>query len=219
MTLGLGVITVQERVARATALAQAVVDQGYGPGSPVVSVDKEWRGPWWNFRFTAELLAGEGHTHLCVLQDDVLLCHQFWPALVRLVERCPCDPLSLFTARRSIVQEADRKRTRLLRRYGLDTAQGLVFPVFQFQALCRWVDAREGDNAEWKFHDDVRIDAWSRDKRWPIVYAVPTLIDHDVSLPSTLGHNGRTRHGDRVSPRFIGTADSEPAAFDWGAQR
>jgi len=218
MKVGIGVITVETRVARAGSLAQQLVNQGYNY-APVVNVDREWRGPWWNFRFTCELLFGSGFTHACILEDDVTLCKAFLTELGRVVEVVPSDPLSLFTARASIVREADKKGTKLLKRYDLDTAQGLVFPVFQFQRLCNWIDQHEVTHPDWKFHGDMRIAAWSKFKRWPIVHVVPSLVDHDVSLPSTLGHSGRTAQGWRVSPRFYDAHNSSCSLIEWGLPR
>lgn len=219
MKVGIGIITVETRVARAAALAQQLVEKGYSdPFGPVVNIDHEWHGPWWNFRFTCEVLFAGGFTYACVLEDDVTLCSAFLTELERVVEAVPSDPLSLFTARASIMREADKKGTKLLKRYDLDTAQGLVFPWFQFRRLCNWVDAHEAVYPDWRFHGDMRIAAWSKAKRWPIVHVVPNLVDHDVSLPSTLGHSGRTRYGDRVSPRFYDTALDPRAGelCDWG---
>lgn len=221
MKVGIGIITVETRVGRAGALANQLVEKGYGAKlgyGPVVNVDREWRGPWWNFRFTCELLFADGFTHACVLEDDVQLCSAFLTELGRVVEAVPTAPLSLFTARASIVREADKKGTKLLQRYDLDTAQGLVFPRFQFESLCRWIDAQEAEHPEWKFHGDMRIAAWSKARRWPIVHVVPSLVDHDVSLPSTLGHSGRTKSGWRVSPRFYDHALDPRAGelCDWG---
>lgn len=216
MTIGIGILTVEERVPRAAALAQELVSlHGYAPGELKVNVDRERRGPWWNFAFTGELLLQEGHTHLCLLEDDVKLCRGFLQVLADVVKVCPSDPLSLFTARASIVKEADKKGTRLLRRFGLDTAQGLVFPSFQFKMLSEWADANEHKHPEWQFHGDMRISDWSKARRWPIVHVIPNLVDHDVSIPSTLGHAGRTRYGDRVSPRFYDQATLHAGA-DWG---
>jgi hypothetical protein len=215
MTIGIGILTVEERVPRAAALAQELVSlHGYAPMGPIVNVDRERRGPWWNFQFTGEMLLHEGHTHLCLLEDDVKLCRDFLQVLTDVVKAVPTDPLSLFTARHSIVKEADKKGTCLLRRFGLDTAQGLVFPGFQFQGLTVWADANEHAHPDWQFHGDMRISAWSKARRWPIVHVIPNLVDHDVSIPSTLGHTGRTRYGDRVSPRFYDQVVT--AGWSWG---
>jgi hypothetical protein len=213
--IGIGIITVEGRLARAGALAQQLVDAGYTE-TPFVNVDHQRQGPWWNFRFTSQALFDEGYTHACVLEDDVRLCPGFLGQLPRVVSICPNDPLSLFTARSSIVKEADKRRTKLLCRFGLDTAQGLVFPKFQFEAMCRWVDGQEPEKGKaWSFHGDVRISEWAKARRWPVIHVVPNLVDHDVSIPSTLGHSGKTRYGERVSPRlFDGVPD-----FDWGQPR
>jgi hypothetical protein len=229
--IGIGISTVLERFARAEALALQLSGQGYDgghvlkPSDPVIHVDENRNGPWWNFRRVGELLAGEGHTHVCVLQDDVILCKAFLRTLTRVVEATPVDPLSLFTARRSIVREAESKGTKLLRRYSLDTAQALVFPVFQFGALCRWVDKQErsGVPPAWHHHDDVRIDAWARALRWPIVHVVPSLVDHDTALPSTLGHPRSGRYGARRAVWFADpqhdAAPVQPDEIEWGIPR
>jgi hypothetical protein len=230
MKLGIGIITVRDRLSRAAALAQQLASDGYVSeisGGPLVNLDEERRGPWWNFKTTAELLLGQGHTHLCVLEDDVRLCSNFLGELRRVLEIVPSDPLSLFTARRSIVAEADKKQTKLLKRHALDTAQGLVFPSFQFERLRNWVVMREEqdpdllDAKRWSFHGDVRINDWSKAKRWPIVHVIPNLVDHDVTIPSSLGHAGATRYGARVSPRFYDhSLESSESPWEvWGVPR
>jgi hypothetical protein len=49
---------------------------------------------------------------------------------------------------------------------------------------------------------------------------IPNLVNHDVSIPSTLGHSGKTRYGDRVSPRFYDDMpDRDTLYLDWGQPR
>lgn len=185
-----------------------------------VSFDMHKRGPWWNWQATA-CQGLESHVlanYVAVLQDDVTLCPEFHETVLRLLAQVPpkheLSPLVLFTARKSIAKEAAQRGVSLLQRIGLDTAQALVFPRHTLQAFLAWSRSVVAP-ATWGQHDDSWLDGWSRATRTRFVYALPTLVDHDVQLKSTMGHSGKTRFGLRVSPYMMGEGGP---SFDWSAK-
>lgn len=180
VTVGVCVMAVPERADSAQAIQEEICAQG---GECSVHYDYERQGPWWNWRRSMEF-ALYGKEYGVVLQDDVEVCTGFVGALQPLIQATYDRPVSLFTARRSYVQEAQRRRRRLLPKYEC-TAQALMMPGWLVAQAVEWIAAHE--DPAWKNHDDTRLEAWSKAARRPFVQVFPSLANHG-KLKSTMGH-------------------------------
>jgi len=209
--IGIAIMAVPSRERAATALHEAL------PGS-LVSYDCDQQGPWVGFKQAYAMLseARPDTTHRLVIQDDVILCPNFVEVLERVVRVRPTSPLCLFTARQSDYDAADAKGVHLLASKHCD-GQAVLFPVYLAQRAFDWIAHREGtaiaERQTWRNSSDQRLDTWSRMTYTPFLYTVPTLVDHDLTLKSTLRHPSRTRFGLRNSKRFAG---EDALTIDWG---
>ena len=182
--LHIGIMTVPPRRELARRLKESILNS-------FVSCDMDYpeRGPWFNWRNTAQQAVSRGATHVLVLQDDAILCRDFSANLASVL-RCVVDePLSLYLARPRLVTLAKQLGTNLLGMYGVPSALALLFPAWLVKQAIDWIDRHENTGL-WSAldHDDARLNTWSSHTRRRIVHCCPSLVDHDVSVPSTLGH-------------------------------
>lgn len=187
--LRFGVMAVPERQEAAEKLQRHVESEG---AECLVHYDEPpYGGPWWNWRRTMLAVLQADVEYGVVLQDDVELPAGFVRAVEAVVERAWDEPLMLFTTRRVLLREAARRGTRLFRRIGCDTSQGVVMPAWMARQAIDWIDAHEGtyvaQEGDWSFHSDMRLRSWSMRARRPFVYPFPCLVDHG-KMRSTLGH-------------------------------
>jgi hypothetical protein len=171
---GIGIMTVPARTALVIKLVNELQNQGI---NPYISIDNQLDGTWANWKNTAKLIQKEKHTHALILQDDVILCNNFYKEYINILSQEPIRPICLFTPYKL-------PRGLYIRKYVV-SAQGISIPVDLLDNLFNWVDANY--KPHWKF-DDSRLNAWSHGTKNHFVYPIPTIIDHNTDIDSTLGH-------------------------------
>lgn len=176
------IITVPERLEMAHML-QAQLPNAF------VWNDVELKGPWFNWRQAAEAAVGDS---LCVLQDDVILCRDFYMAAEQLAARG--EPVSLFSTKRG------GKGPRIRRMVGLSSAQGVIFPTKYIEDLLDFIDEYPDPLG---VSDDTHISAWSRAREVEFLYPEPCLLGHRVDIESAIGGS---QHSKCRGPSFDGTA-------------
>lgn len=148
-----------------------------------------------------------------VIQDDAILSDRFVEALELVTAHADGHPLGLYLGKvrpnprvmRRAIEAAEHRGTPWVEWYGPRWGVAVCLPTRYIPALVASADLYRHP------HYDARIsrffkmsDVWCR-------YPIPSLVDHDPTIPSLLDSAG----GDRRAYRFLGDAD--PNALDWQA--
>lgn len=174
------VVAVPERLDRATALAARV-------GGEVV-LDERHEGTFPTH--LRALQSGGGASHVAVLEDDAITCHDITSHVAALVQQRPTHLIGLYVGRshparpQALLAELaaaapawldDPRITDRLR-----WAVGYVMPAIDIPDV---VATLGGPQHAW-LHTDVRIGRWHA-ARGLLSYPFPSPLDHDDKLPST----------------------------------
>src|SRR5690606_22208929 len=143
MNPGVGIMTVPSRTQSRLSLTEKLNSYGV---NPYVSIDTHLQGCWFNWKRTAKMIQDNGHTHALILQDDVLLCKDFYKEYLQVLDKEPNKPICLFTP-------YQLPRGMYERKYVI-SAQGISIPVDMLDGLFEWVD--NNHNPTWKY-DDCRL--------------------------------------------------------------
>jgi hypothetical protein len=196
--------------------AVEVITDEQAPGDP---------NPWRGYQLCLSNPPYDGH--LCVLQDDVHVCHNFAPALDRIAAANPDTPVCLFLG------GVPRRTANLVRQalrgnqHYVDLARGdfmpvvaTLWPVLVASQFMHWVTANK---LRLPRHGEVRSDdavagRWLRFNSQRVRICVPSLVQHPDDVPSTIGKRaGAGSNSSRVAVHWIGADD--PLAIDWSAVR
>lgn len=197
-------------------LAEALGHELHAP----ISYDGAHKGPLWNWRETAKLaLADRQATHVCVIQDDVIVCSNLLIALhaaARAQPEAMILPI-LFPRHKSMLVRARALGTPWVangaRQFG---AHAIVLPRAHVEAFLAWTDPLPTRSAtiKYPFHDDWMLWYFGRNVR-PIrvLRTDPSLVDHRIAgVPSVMGHDRWAWRW--VALDFIGSA-RDALALDW----
>lgn len=182
--------------------------------------------PWEGYQLALEsgLENAGSHTHLLLLQEDVILCRNFVPAVERIAAAKPADPVCLFLAwlPRHVSAEALQASVRGERYLRFRVSQfvpvvAILWPLHKASEFLNW--SRSGVRLPGYPNrvasDDAVVAEWHRRCQETIWVSCPSLVEHDDEQPSVKGKRyevwGRDRS--RVAANFIGDAD--PLALDW----
>lgn len=176
--------------------------------------------PWSGYR---KCLRDPWTPHLCVLQDDVRLCHNFMAACGKLVETRPDDVISLFVGglpnkTRKDYLEALKAGRHFSPVYFRDIHHcvAVIWPQRKAEQFLEWTEKNKIPGPQPPRSDDAVFGAWARRTRQTVWATVPSLVEHPDDVPSTV--HLRARSGadkGRVAISFIGERD--PLEIDWDA--
>lgn len=168
------------------------------PGVPVVHLalfrDKEpnrvWSQKMW--RWAVERGVRQGVTHLVQIQDDVQVAPNFWDALTAMVSAVPNQIIGLEQAH-PMGPEIFRKGEHWCRTRAWLIGPAYVFPVHLLAEFLQWCDANPERVAS--ENEDTLVNRWAAEHaQIDIWHPVPTIIDHDTSVPSTYPGNESHSH-------------------------
>jgi len=152
-------------------------------------------------------------THILVLQDDVLPCRDFIPAVERIIEVLPDEPITLFSNSQSI-EEALRVRVSWVKLRTWFMAQAYILPVPLLDDMYSWIEKNIKPSV---YMDDNRMATYMFYKGRYVYATAPSLVEH-------LGWNSTTltgyqpgyayRRDLRMANSFIGIEES-PLTVDW----
>lgn len=157
---------------------------------PVVMVDTERRGPAWNAKRIWRAIAESGVPGLC-LQDDVILHKDFgkvFPAISGHVHQGTMKAVSLFAPPRKIMAEAYRAGHNFVENYDFLWLQAIVLTPEFCAGLYQYAELHES------IHDDTILGEYSRKAGLPVWNTLPSLVQHDLNVKSTMG-TGRSCGG------------------------
>lgn len=142
---------------------------------------------------------GRGEWHL-VIQDDAILCPDFYNNVVGALSAVPAKTLvSFYTGKprplgkRVEIAVSKAKYANWLQYWLLLWGVGIAVPSTHIEPLIDFVDDREEPY-------DTRIGIFYQRNRLPIYYTMPSLVDHNDDLDSLLEHG--KAGGARVAHRL-----------------
>jgi hypothetical protein len=148
-------------------------------------------------------------THALFLQEDILLCENFLPAVQRTVEVYPDDIISYYCPRKICTVEHQNGRSWVAIRGGI-WGQAMLYPVRHIPAILDWCASTLTDNYP---HDDTAITAYCLDKGIRAMITIPSLVEHVGYDRSLLGHSAQIGKNVRRAALYIG--DTDPLSIDW----
>ena len=170
-----------------------------------IADDVEKKGIWWNYK---QALAHRHprSTHHLVLQDDMLPCKNFIPALHKILYLKQAEIIHIF-ASNNAVHEALAQDKHWYTQTDGSWGGSIILPRHKFD----WVDwADEYLNDFSKNCDDQRFDHYVMCHRFKIWSVAPSLIEHIGYDKSLIGNSPKKW---RLSKKYIG--DDNPLEIDW----
>lgn len=183
------------RVPDGGSVADVIVDAADWAGVLVCTGDEELRNPWETYRGclrTTELWQPGEATHLLVMQDDALPVERFHERLAPLVAGRANDVLCLY-----VPQHPPYMGRAIHAAYGKGEAYAelpngmfcplvaAVWPLALVQDVLGWWQARP--NRRPRRCDDALVAEWLRSRKRAAFGVVPSLVEHDEMVRSTLG--------------------------------
>lgn len=154
---------------------------------------------WNNGKRALQAGIGRGDWHV-VVQDDAILCREFYANVVGAISNVPSKSLiSLYTGTsrplgKRVKLAVDKVNDETWLSYWLLMwGVGIAIPSDHIAPMIDFVDDREEPY-------DTRIGIFYQRNRLPVYYTVPSLVDHDDDLDSLLDH-GKAR-GARVAHKL-----------------
>lgn len=170
--------------------------------------------PWAGYqRCLTDIPAGV--SHLCVIQDDALVCPNFGPAVEQIAQSNPDVPVVLFLG--GFPQGAARLFMRaLLRKQPYINL--LPSPIVPLVAVL-WPKARAEEFLSWASgpvklpgHPNPRADdgiaaSWMKKTRQEVRVCVPSLVNHPDMVPSVKGGQKANWGTNRMRVALVVAAD------------
>lgn len=149
-------------------------------------------------------------THHLVLQDDLALCQDFIPGVLRALEFIPDNvPVGLFN-RWGYIKKAHKRGHAWARSPNVTQGQALMLPTNLIEHFITWCDENLKPVAR---SYDMRFDLWMMNNGHLIWNTVPCLVQHIGGTRSVfVRDSGRKTNGARIAKMFIG--EDKSALFD-----
>jgi hypothetical protein len=147
--------------------------------------DHEYKGTLHNFKRIMSEDYGVA-THLLVLQDDVIFAENFAEHLTELVKlnhHC----ISLFAPPRKVYKEQLELGTRLYIEKNFLWCQAVLYRTdFRLGLIAHKYTEAQLKEIRGK-HDDVMVGQYAKDTKQHVLITIPSIVQHDIAIPSTLG--------------------------------
>lgn len=163
--------------------------------------------------------------HAVILQDDVLVCRNFTPAVEKIIEVHPDIPVCLFVS---------GMKTKTLRNYMRAVRSGLRYSNIWFQDFLPvvgviWPRAKVEEFLEWSVDaklpgmpnprsDDAVVGSWMKFTHQKVLATVPSLVQHpddNLSVKWAEGCNVPSGTENKYRRAFIYIEDADPLTLDW----
>lgn len=184
-------VRVQHAEGRTDALNRLL--PGLAPLAVDVVTDRETHDPNPLRNYLRCLTDPGDATHLCVLQDDAVVCEDFSGQVAAAVDDRPDDMLSLFVGglpgktRVDFLRALQRQeRWAPIYMNGITHVVAMVWPVAAAQAFVEWFPpSRPIPGARPPYRsDDMVVGYWARITKRQIWAIVPCLVEHPDDVPS-----------------------------------
>jgi hypothetical protein len=167
--------------------------------------DIDKKGIWWNCKQCWSNIPAES-THHFVLQDDMMPCKNFIPALYEIIRTKTEQIIHIFASNQACIKALVEGK------HWYTTPDGswggaIILPRKHF-GWCAWADGYLQDFSP--ICDDTRLDHYAICNQEPIWCVTPSLIEHIGYDKSLIGNSPMKW---RMSKRYIGEED--PMSIDW----
>lgn len=183
---------VRKRLLEQLPPAVVVEDDGPPPGNP-------WRG----YQLCLKRLLEDSSTHGVLLQDDSFVCHNFEPALERILRVFPEQVVCLFyPGHKSRSAREYRKARQMKQSFFRLNSQDFVpvvatlWPREKAENLLQWADGREipGLRAPYR-SDDAVVGSWMRHTKEAVYATFPSLVQHPDDVDPVKDGPHKAGHG------------------------
>jgi hypothetical protein len=202
--LSVAIMHVPDVVARAETVRRML--RGLHGLSRVTLVqDPDRRGTWPTAKRAWQSGVVAKGTHHLVLQDDVELCVDFVPQLLRAVAQRPLDVIAPY-ANRAVIEEAEQLGLSWVGIPDGAWGQAILLPTPWVAEFLQW--ERRWVRPEWEAFkgDDTRVVLWMYCTGRIAWATVPSLVQHLMPADSTIGFNNPKRVARRYR-RLAGSLD------------
>jgi hypothetical protein len=148
--------------------------------------------------------------YLVQLQDDVLVPENFFPALRALLTTHPSGVTALMGIH-PLARELARMGGRMHRTRAWLLGNGYVLSKHFLAEFCPWVERNEARARICS--EDSLINAFCVETARDIFHPIPSLVDHDLSVPSTWGADNNGHRSATVSWKNFMPAEIEHPGF------
>ena len=138
---------------------------------------------------------------VCILNDDVTVCPDFCKVLDSYEERLKDGPISLMVTNPDALT-LYREGHNWVRIYHY-TGPGVILTPDHAKSLLEWTE-KCPDEFKLRQNEDGCAVQWAWDRQVPFYAPLPSPIDHDAGIPSTLGYDNHILR---------------TAAVPWGTER
>lgn len=152
-----------------------------------------------------------GSTHHLVIQDDALPCDHFAETAINAIRAVPDAPVCFYCAYANAVKKARKHKSPWVKVPNGTWTVALSMPVGMVAEAYRWIG--EHCVADLK-HDDTALAMWALLTGTVVWCTMPSLVDHDNRMKSTLGHSNY-----RSGARWMVTQGVDPRDFIWDIPR
>ena len=160
-----------------------------------------------NYSWSAKLwqwAVDTGATHLLQLQDDVIVAPNFWSHLGRMLEGVPNGVIGLEAVHPNVANVTGC----WYKTYDCLIGVGYVVPTTLLRDFLEWRSKLRKGAIE-SVSEDTLLGVWCMVTDHGVWHPVPTIVDHDVDLPSTYGNDA---HGHR---KPLVTWQDRPVTMCW----
>ena len=201
---------IQHHVSRADLLPKLIADLAPLPVQVIADNGPPPPSPWRGYQLCLQEIPE--CSHLLILQDDVRVCHNFTPALERIAQAKPDNPIVLFLGglpRRTAMDalRATKRHERYVKMFIRDFVPvvAVLWPREKALHFLEWSKTAKLPGYSRPRSDDAIAGRWMLATRQTIYATLPSLVEHLDEVPSTIGKRaayGRDRG--RVALQFIG---------------
>ena len=173
--------------------------------------------PWRGYQLCLQSVASSVAEHGVILQDDVVLCENFGPAIAQIAETNDDAPVVLFLGALPI---PTAKRARMAMKKGehyVDLSHrdfcpvvGMLWPRHKAQEFLTWSSEQKLPNAR---SDDAVTGYWANKSQQRIRVTVPSLVQHP-DLESIV-HPKRAKNGKDRGRVALHFCEGDPLEYDW----
>lgn len=146
------------------------------------------------------------------LQDDTTVAPCFWHALRAMLSALPSDAMVVGLASvHPMSAEIERQGKHWYLSPG--NVVGWAYAM-RHEALVRFLDDRASyDEGFRTMNEDEQIGEWCRRAMLPVWHPVPSIVDHDTTIPSTYGNDFHTHKRTKVT--WAGFTEASLTSSEW----
>lgn len=197
-SLYISIVAVPERLSMAQELYRAI---NYPLMSGIVIDEHPTRDSWIGTKLGWERGLAKGVSHIMTIEEDVIVCRDFYQSALQAVDYHPKDIIALYSTagEKSMTDWAQANGSTWYQMADVPSGQCVIMPAQMVADFLTWEKSYIRPDAK---YEDTRLYGYMYVNNLSMFGVVPNLVDHIGFTNSTLGHlfNNAGKH----SPCFIG---------------